>query len=104
MLLNQLAVTLAGSGLGIMLYVAAKIFSVNALFDSRKLMNIVFGLGLIWLSAGVKNLRDAFFSVTGINEKLKPKQRRNVSKLKRELRHVFFKVFTLMAFSVLRFV
>lgn len=103
-LLNKLAVTLAGSGLGIVLYVAAKIFSVNALFDSRKLMNIVFGLGLIWLSAGVKNLRDTFFSVTGINEKLKPKQRRNVSILKRELSHVFFKAFTLMAISVLRFV
>jgi len=104
MLLNQLAVTLAGSGLGIMLCVAAKTFSVNALFDSRKLMNIVSGLGLIWLSAGVKNLRDAFFSVTGINEKIRPKQRRNVSILKKELSHVCFKVFTLMAISVLRFV
>lgn len=102
--LNKLTVTLAGSGLGIMLYVAAKMCSVNALFDGRKLMNIVLGLGLIWLSAGVKNLRDAFISVTGMNEKLRPKQRRNVSILKREMSHVFFKAFTLMAFSVLRFV
>lgn len=104
MLLNQLAVALAGSGLGIMLYVAAKTFSVSALFDVRKLMNIVFGIGLIWLSAGVKSLRGAFYSVAGINEKFRPKQRRNVAILKKELSHVFFKAFTLMAFSVLRFV
>lgn len=104
MLLNQLAVALAGSGLGIMLYVAAKTFSVNALFDGRKIMNIVFGIGLVWLSAGVKSLRGAFYSVTGTNEKFRPKKRQNVAILKKELSHVFFKAFTLMALSVLRYV
>ncbi|XP_057841313.2 uncharacterized protein LOC131051005 isoform X3 [Cryptomeria japonica] len=103
MLLNQISVGLTGSGLGITLFVASRMLVVNA-FDSRRLMNIMFGIGLLWLSAGVQNLREVVLSITRLSDKFKPKERKIVSRLKRELTSVFFKAFTLIAFSLARFV
>ncbi|KAH9322750.1 hypothetical protein KI387_017389 [Taxus chinensis] len=100
-LLNQISVGLAGSGLGITLFAASKMLAVNACFDRRKLMNIMFGIGLLWLSAGVQNLREVVLSITEISDKFKLKERKIVSQMKRELTGVFFKTFTLIAFSML---
>lgn len=103
MLLNHISVGLTGSGLGITMFVASKMLAVNA-FDSRRLMNIMFGIGLLWLSAGVQNLREVVLSITRLSHKLKPEERKIVSRLKRELTGVFFKALTLIAFSLVRFV
>eukprot|EP01018_Ginkgo_biloba_P010937 Gb_03323 [translate_table: standard] len=103
-LLNQIAVALAGSGLATVLFVASKMLAVNALFDSSKFFNILFGFGLIWLSCAVQNLREVFLSLTEPQYTVRLKESQIVSKVKRELNGVTFKAFALMAFSMLRYV
>eukprot|EP00252_Welwitschia_mirabilis_P024926 TRINITY_DN760_c0_g1_i1.p1 TRINITY_DN760_c0_g1~~TRINITY_DN760_c0_g1_i1.p1 ORF type:complete len:435 (+),score=66.67 TRINITY_DN760_c0_g1_i1:132-1436(+) len=101
--LNQMAVTIAGGGIGIMMVAASKMFVSNATFDSRKVINVIFGFGLIWLSNGLQNLKNAVSSLKNMNQNFKPKQKQGIDVLKRELSHVFFKAFSLVAFTLVRF-
>eukprot|EP00250_Pteridium_aquilinum_P007155 c16936_g1_i1 orf=175-1563(+) len=100
--LNQIAVGLAGSGLAIVLFVASRMLSLNATLDSIKLLSLLRGVGLLWLSSALQKFSSVVRLMAESGGKARPERKEQLAKLREEVHSVTFKVCTIVMLSMVR--
>ncbi|KAI5078214.1 hypothetical protein GOP47_0005885 [Adiantum capillus-veneris] len=89
--LNQLAVGLAGSGLALVLFVASRMLCLNATLDCIKLMSLLRGVGLLWLSSALQRFGSAVKLMGECGEKARSERKEHLAMLRKEVHAVTFK-------------
>ncbi|CAN1352751.1 hypothetical protein LINPERPRIM_LOCUS42926 [Linum perenne] len=101
-LLTQFSAGIAGTGIAVIFSVACKVLASGTV-PSSKLLNTGLGLGLVWLSWAVNELRDTIVRVSRNPSKgLKDEEEAVVATVNRSLKDVYFRAATLLAVAVLR--
>ncbi|CAN1855318.1 hypothetical protein LINPERHAP1_LOCUS41657 [Linum perenne] len=101
-LLTQFSASIAGTGIAVIFSVACKVLASGTV-PSSKLLNTGLGLGLVWLSWAVNELRDTIVRVSRNPSKgLKDEEEAVVATVNRSLKDVYFRAATLLAVAVLR--
>lgn len=98
--LNQIAVGLAGSGLALVLFVASRMLCLNATMDSTKLMYLLRGVGLLWLSSALQKFGSVVRHMADFCGKSRPQRKEHLARFKEEVQAVAFKVCTLVMLSM----
>ncbi|KAH7278468.1 hypothetical protein KP509_38G042600 [Ceratopteris richardii] len=99
-ILNGIAVGLAGSGLALMLFVASRMLCLNATLDNIKMMSLLYGAGLIWLSSALQTFGSKFRFMAEREERTKSQRKKHFTMLKRELHSLMFKLCTMVMLLV----
>ncbi|MCO5603296.1 hypothetical protein L7F22_057445 [Adiantum nelumboides] len=100
--LNHIAVGLAGSGIALVLFVASRMLCLNAALDTIKLMSLLRGVGLLWLSSALQRFGSAVRLMSECGEKARSERKEHLAMLRKEMHSVAFKMCTLVMLSMVR--
>lgn len=99
---NQIAVGLAGGGLALVLFVASRMLSVNATLDSGKVMYLLRGIGLLWISSAVQKFGAAVRCMADVCMEARAQRKEHMARFRKEVQAITFKAFTLLFLSAIR--
>lgn len=100
--LTKLSASIAGTGIAVLFSVACKLACGRIVFSAPRLLNTGLGLGLIWLSWAVNNLRDTVVVINRSPGKLDAIEEDMMNNLDKNVKEIYFRAATLLAVVVLR--
>ncbi|KAJ7008457.1 hypothetical protein NC653_007201 [Populus alba x Populus x berolinensis] len=104
LLLNQLSVGIAGTGLALLFSVICKVACRRAPFSACRLFCTGIGFGLVWLSWAVNKLKDTVVYVSKHASKVGLKDKEIIRIVDKSFHDIYFRAVTVMAVVVLRLV
>ncbi|MCE0481587.1 hypothetical protein HAX54_039447 [Datura stramonium] len=100
--LTKFSASIAGTGIAVLFSVACKLACGRIVFSAPRLLNTGLGLGLIWLSWAVNNLRDTVVVINRSPGKLDMIEEDMMNNLDKNVKEIYFRAATLLAVIVLR--
>ncbi|WMV47492.1 hypothetical protein MTR67_040877 [Solanum verrucosum] len=100
--LTTFSATIAGTGIAVLFSIACRLACGRIVFSAPRLLNTGLGLGLIWLSWAVNNLRDTVVVINRSPGKLDMIEDAMMSNLDKNVKEIYFRAATLLAVVVLR--
>ncbi|KAJ8547492.1 hypothetical protein K7X08_011078 [Anisodus acutangulus] len=100
--LTTFSASIAGTGIAVLFSVVCKLACGRIVFSAPRLLNTGLGLGLIWLSWAVKNLRDTVVVINRSPGKLDMIEEDMMNNLDKNVKEIYFRAATLLAVVVLR--
>lgn len=100
--LTKFSASIAGTGIAVLFSVACKLACGRIAFSTPKLLNTGLGLGLVWLSWAVNNLRDTVVVINRSPGKLDMVEEDMMNNLDKNVKEIYFRAATLLAVVVLR--
>ncbi|TMW92700.1 hypothetical protein EJD97_012668 [Solanum chilense] len=100
--LTTLSATIAGTGIALLFSIACRLACGRIVFSAPRLLNTGLGLGLIWLSWAVNNLRDTVVVINRSSGKLDMIEDDMMNNLDKNVKEIYFRAATLLAVVVLR--
>lgn len=100
--LTKFSASIAGTGIAVLFSVACKLACGRMVFSAPRLLNTGLGLGLIWLSWAVNNLRDTVVVINRSPGKLDVIEEDMMNNLDKNVKEIYFRAATLLAVVVLR--
>ncbi|XP_059295714.1 uncharacterized protein LOC132049071 [Lycium ferocissimum] len=100
--LTTFSASIAGTGIAVLFSVVCKLACGRIVFSAPKLLNTSLGLGLIWLSWAVNNLRDTVVVINRSPGKLDTIEDDMMNNLDKNVKEIYFRAATLLAVVVLR--
>ncbi|KAJ8549074.1 hypothetical protein K7X08_032781 [Anisodus acutangulus] len=94
--------SIAGTGIAVLFSVACKLACGRIVFSALRLLNTGLGLGLIWLSWAVNNLRDTVVVINRSSGKLDVIEEDMMNNLDKNVKEIYFRAAILLAVVVLR--
>ena len=104
LLLNQLSVGIAGTGLALLFSVICKVACRRVPFSACKLFCTGIGFGLVWLSWAVNKLKDTVVYISKHASKVGLKDKEIIRIVDKSFHDIYFRAVTVMAVVVLRLV
>ncbi|KAL9397472.1 hypothetical protein Peur_011725 [Populus x canadensis] len=104
LLLNQLSVGIAGTGLALLFSVICKVACRRVPFSACKLFCTGIGFGLVWLSWAVNKLKDMVVYISKHASKVGLKDKEIIRIVDKSFHDIYFRAVTVMAVVVLRLV
>lgn len=101
-ILTKFSASIAGTGIAVLFSVACKLACGRIAFSAPKLLNTGLGLGLVWLSWAVNNLRDTVVVINRSPGKLDMVEEDMMNDLDKNVKEIYFRAATLLAVVVLR--
>ncbi|KAK4732160.1 hypothetical protein R3W88_025148 [Solanum pinnatisectum] len=100
--LTTFSATIAGTGIAVLFSIACRLACGRIVFSAPRLLNTGLGLGLIWLSWAVNNLRDTVVVINRSPGKLDMIEDDMMNNLDKNVKEIYFRAATLVAVVVLR--
>lgn len=100
--LTTFSATIAGTGIAVLFSIACRLACGRIVFSAPRLLNTGLGLGLIWLSWAVNNLRDTVVVINRSPGKLDMIEDDMLNNLDKNVKEIYFRAATLLAVVVLR--
>ncbi|KAK6780702.1 hypothetical protein RDI58_022886 [Solanum bulbocastanum] len=100
--LTTFSATIAGTGIAVLFSIACRLACGRIVFSAPRLLNTGLGLGLIWLSWAVNNLRDTVVVINRSPGKLDMIEDDMMNNLDKNVKEIYFRAATLLAVVVLR--
>ncbi|CAN4091479.1 unnamed protein product [Withania somnifera] len=100
--LTKLSASIAGTGIAVLFSIACKLACGRIVLSAPRLLNTGLGLGLIWLSWAVNNLRDTVVVINRSPGKLDVIEEDMMNNLDKNVKEIYFRAATLLAVVVLR--
>lgn len=100
--LTTFSATIAGTGIAVLFSIACRLACGRIVFSAPRLLNTGLGLGLIWLSWAVNNLRDTVVVINRSSGKLDMIEDDMMNNLDKNVKEIYFRAATLLAVVVLR--
>ncbi|KAM3356027.1 putative protein isoform X1 [Capsicum galapagoense] len=100
--LTKFSASIAGTGIAVLFSVVCKLACGRIVFSAPRLLNTGLGLGLIWLSWAVNNLRDTVVLINRSPGKLDTIEDDMMNNLDKNVKEIYFRAATLLAVVVLR--
>lgn len=100
--LTTFSASIAGTGIAVLFSVACKLACGRIVFSAPRLLSTGLGLGLIWLSWAVNNMRDTVVLISRSPGKLDMLEDDMMNTLDKNVKEIYFIAATLLAVVVLR--
>lgn len=101
-LLTRFSASIAGAGVAVVLSVVCQVVCNRVPFCKAKLLSTGFGLGLVWISLAVNNLRNTVVSIRRSSGRLDGEDEEMVDRMDGNLKDVWFRAAAVLTVAVLR--
>ena len=98
--LNRVAVGVGGTGLALVLLGVSRMLCLNATLDNTKLAYLLRGMGLIWLSSGLKKFGSIVKHMADFCIKTRLERKEQLIKYKEEVQAISFRVCLLVVLTM----
>jgi hypothetical protein len=98
--LNHVAIGLGGAGLALVLLVASRMLSLNATLDSTKMAYLLRGMGLMWLSSGLKKFGLIVKQMADFCIKTRLERKEQLIEYKEKMQAISFRVCLLVILTI----